>query len=86
RKLSQPYDPRRWIRKIPVSLGAPMVTRKIATKKLQRVQILKFRKEWLIDPGPDGYIDLTRQAIRDIAQAKKDFAARMNEIFATGRK
>ena len=63
-----------------------MVTRKIATKKLQRVQILRFKKEWLVDPGPDGYKDLTRQAIRDIAQAKKDFAARMNEIFATGRK
>ena len=63
-----------------------MVTRKIAAKKLSRVQVLKFKKEWVIDPGPDGYKDLTRQAIRDIAQAKKDFAARVNEIFATGRK
>lgn len=63
-----------------------MVTRKIATKKLSRVSVLKFKKEWVVDPGPDGYKDLTRQAIRDIAQAKKDFAARVNEIFATGRK
>jgi hypothetical protein len=63
-----------------------MVTKKFAAKKLSRVQILKFKKEWIIDPGPDGYKDLTRQAIRDIAQAKKDFAARVNEIFATGRK
>ena len=63
-----------------------MVTRKIATKKLSRVSVLKFKKEWIIDPGPDGYKDLTRQAIRDINQAKKDFAARVNEIFASGRK
>lgn len=63
-----------------------MVTRRIATKKLQRAQILRFKKEWVVDPGPDGYKDLTRQAIRDIAQAKKDFAARINEILATGRK
>jgi hypothetical protein len=60
-----------------------MVTK---ARKLSRVQILKFKKEWLIDPGPDGYKDLTRQAIRDIAQAKKEFTARINEIFATGRK
>ena len=60
-----------------------MVTK---ARKLSKVQILKFKKEWLIDPGPDGYKDLTRQAIRDIAQAKKDFAARVNEIFTTGRK
>ena len=63
-----------------------MVTRKLATKKLSRVSVLKFKREWIIDPGPDGYKDLTRQAIRDIAQAKKDFAARVNEIFAAGRK
>ena len=60
-----------------------MVTK---ARKLSRVQILKFKKEWLIDPGPDGYKDLTRQAIRDIAQAKKEFTARINEIFAAGRK
>ena len=60
-----------------------MVTK---ARKVPKPQILKFKKEWLIDPGPDGYKDLTRQAIRDIAQAKKDFAARVNEIFATGRK
>ena len=60
-----------------------MVTK---TRKLSKVQVLKFKKEWLIDPGPDGYKDLTRQAIRDIAQAKKEFTARVNEIFKTGRR
>ena len=60
-----------------------MVTK---ARKVPKPQILKFRKEWLIDPGPDGYKDLTRQAIRDIAQAKKEVTARMNEIFRTGRR
>ena len=60
-----------------------MVTR---ARKVPKPQILKFKKEWLIDPGPDGYKDLTRQAIRDIAQAKKEFTARVNEIFKTGRR
>lgn len=62
-----------------------MVTRK-AAKKTTKTSVLKFNKDWLIDPGPDGYKDLTRQAVRDIAQAKRDFAARMNEIFRTGRR
>ena len=63
-----------------------MVTKKFTAKKAAKASILRFRKEWVVDPGPDGYKGLTRQAIRDIAQAKKDFAARVNEIFATGRK
>ncbi len=60
-----------------------MVTK---ARKVPKAQILKFKKEWLIDPGPDGYKDLTRQAIRDIAQAKKEFTARVNEIFKAGRR
>jgi hypothetical protein len=60
-----------------------MVTK---ARKVPKPQILRFKKEWLIDPGPDGYKDLTRQAIRDIAQAKKEFTARVNEIFKTGRR
>ena len=62
-----------------------MVTRK-AVKKTTKTTVLRFNKDWLIDPGPDGYKDLTRQAVRDINQAKKEFAARMNEIFRAGRK
>lgn len=60
-----------------------MVTK---ARKVPKPQILRFKKEWLIDPGPDGYKDLTRQAVRDIAQAKKEFTARVNEIFKTGRR
>jgi len=59
-----------------------MVTKKIATK----VSILKFHPEWFTDPGPEIKKRLTAVAQRELAQAKKDFQARVNEILAKGQK
>jgi hypothetical protein len=64
-----------------------MVTVKRATtKKLATIDVTKFHPEWFTDPGPEIAKILTRKAQADLAKAKKDFAKRVNEILATGRK
>jgi len=63
-----------------------MVTRKIATKVATKASVLKFNPEWFTDPGPQIKQRLTAAAQRELAQAKKDFQARVNEILAKGQK
>jgi len=66
--------------------GAKMVTRKIATKVATKASVLKFHPEWFTDPGPEIRKILTAAAQRELAQAKKEFQARVNEILAKGQK
>ena len=63
-----------------------MVTRKIATKVATKASILKFNPDWFTDPGPKFKDILTAAAQRELAQAKREFQARVNEILAKGRK
>ena len=60
-----------------------MVTKKKATTK---IAVLKFNPEWFSDPPPPFFKNLDRAVIREIAQAKKDFTARMKEILARGQR
>ena len=64
-----------------------MVTvKRPATKKLTTIDVTRFHPEWFTDPGPEIAKVLTKRAQADLARAKKDFAKRVNEILATGRK
>ena len=58
-----------------------MVTRKITTK----AAILKFNPEWIKDPPPPFFKGLDRVAIKELAQAKREFTARVKEIIARNR-
>ena len=60
-----------------------MVTKKKATTK---TVVLKFNPEWFSDPPPPFFKNLDRAVIREIAQAKKDFTARLKEILAKGQR
>ena len=63
-----------------------MVTRKAATKVTTKSAILKFNPEWFSDPPPPFFKNLDRAAQRELAQAKKDFQARVKEILARGQR
>jgi hypothetical protein len=56
----------------------------VTTKKRIRASSLKFRKEWVVDPGPEFFkqLGLDRMQQRELTQAKKEFQARVNEILA----
>ena len=58
-----------------------MVTRKATTK----TAVLKWNPKWLVDPVPP-FKNLDRALQRELAQAKKDFAAKVNEILAKGQR
>jgi len=62
-----------------------MVTRKIATKVATKASVLKFHPEWFTDPGPE-ILNLKASAVKELARAKKEFAQRVNEILAKGRR
>jgi len=62
-----------------------MVTRKIATKVATKASVLKFNPEWFTDPGPE-ILNLKASAVKELAKAKKEFAQRVNEILAKGRR
>ena len=62
-----------------------MVTRKITTKAVSKTAVLKFHPEWFTDPGPD-VLNLKASAVKELEKAKKDFAKRVNEILAKGRR
>ena len=62
-----------------------MVTRRITTKAVSKASVLRFNPEWFTDPGPE-ILGLKPAAVRELAKAKKDFAKRVNEILAKGRK
>jgi len=63
-----------------------MVTKKKATKKATRTVVLKFNPEWFSDPPPPFFKNLDRAVIRELAQAKKEFTARVKEILVKGQR
>jgi hypothetical protein len=56
------------------------------SKKATKTAVLKFRPEWISDPPPPFFKNLDRAVIREIAQAKKDFTARVKDILAKGQR
>jgi len=65
-----------------------MATKK-ATKKAGISPIsakLKFNPEWFSDPVPPFFRNLDPRALKELAAAKKEFAARVNEILAKGQR
>ena len=63
-----------------------MVTKKKAAKKAGGLQAkLKFNPEWIKDPVPPFFKNLNREAIRELATAKREFANRVKEILARGQ-
>lgn len=63
-----------------------MVTRKAATKVATKASVLKFNPEWFSDPPPPFFANLNKAAQRELAAAKKEFAARVKEIIAKGQR
>ena len=59
-----------------------VTTKKKATTK---TAVLKFNPEWFSDPPPPFFKNLDRSVIRELAQAKKEFAARVKEILVKGQ-
>ena len=59
-----------------------MVTKKKATKKV----VLKFNPEWFSDPPPPFFKNLDKAVIKELAQAKKDFTARVKDILVKGQR
>jgi len=60
-----------------------VTTKKKATTK---TAVLKFNPEWFSDPPPPFFKNLDRSVIRELAQAKKEFAARVKEILVKGQR
>lgn len=46
---------------------------------------LRFNPEWFSDPVPP-FKNLGAKVLKDLAAAKKDFAARVNEILEKGQR
>ena len=63
-----------------------MVTKKAATKVATKAAILRFNPEWFSDPPPPFFKNLDRVAQRQLAQAKREFQARVKEILAKGQR
>ena len=61
-----------------------MATKKAAKKRGPASTILRFKKEWIFDPGPE-WLRLNRAALTRINQLKEDFAKRVNEVIKTGQ-
>ena len=59
-----------------------MVTKKKATK----TAVLKFRPEWFSDPPPPFFKNLDKAVIKELAQAKKEFTARVKDILVRGQR
>jgi hypothetical protein len=55
-------------------------------KAATKASILKFNPEWIKDPVPPFFKNLDRVAQRELAAAKRDFAARVKEILAKGQR
>ena len=55
-------------------------------KAATKATILKFNPEWIKDPVPPFFKNLDRVAQRELAAAKKEFAARVKEILAKGQR
>ncbi|HEY6804439.1 MAG TPA: hypothetical protein VI306_12755 [Pyrinomonadaceae bacterium] len=50
-----------------------------------KTPILKFDPKWIVDPGPEGFKLLNKAVVKEIAQAKKEFATRLKDILAKGQ-
>ena len=61
-----------------------MATKKAATKRGPASTILRFKKEWIFDPGPE-WLRINRAALARINQLKEDFAKRVNEAIKAGQ-
>ena len=61
-----------------------MATKKAAKKRGPASTILRFKKEWIFDPGPE-WLRINRAALTRINQLKEDFAKRVNEAIKTGQ-
>ncbi len=58
-----------------------MVAKKISAKLAPK---LVFKKDWVIDPGPELKKVLSAAAIKQLALAKREFGDRVNEILKKG--
>lgn len=63
-----------------------MVAKKPAAKR-QAVSrsVLKFNPDWIKDPVPI-FRNFDKAILKEITQAKRDFAARVNEIIKKGQR
>jgi len=61
-----------------------MVTKKTPTKRASAGSTLKFRKEWIFDPGPE-WLRVNRAAVVRLNQLKEEFAKRANEVINKGQ-
>jgi hypothetical protein len=62
-----------------------MVTKKTTTKVATKASVLKFNPDWVKDEVPP-FVKLDRVAQRELQAAKKEFAKRVNEIFAKAQR
>jgi hypothetical protein len=61
-----------------------MATKKAATKKKALASSLRFRIEWIFDPGPEIF-RINKAAQLQLNKLKADFAKRANEIVTKGQ-
>jgi hypothetical protein len=62
-----------------------MATKKTTTKRAPTSTILRFRKEWIFDPGPE-WLRINREALSRINRLKEDFAKSVNEAIKQGQR
>ncbi|HJZ83234.1 MAG TPA: hypothetical protein VKD91_22895 [Pyrinomonadaceae bacterium] len=60
-----------------------MATKKKAAKK---AAVLRWNPRWIADPPPPFLRQLDKVAVREITQAKKDFAAQVKAALAKGQR
>ena len=61
-----------------------MATKKPAKSSAPTSPTLKFRVEWIFDPGPE-FLRINRAAQAQLNQLKNDFAKRANEVISKGQ-
>lgn len=60
-----------------------MATKKTATTKKSLSSALRFRIEWIFDPGPEIF-QINRAAQAQLNKLKADFTKRANEVINKG--
>jgi hypothetical protein len=61
-----------------------MATKKPVVTKKALASSLRFRIEWIFDPGPDIF-QINRAAQAQLNKMKTDFAKKANEVIAKGQ-
>ena len=56
------------------------------SKKATKTAVLRFKPEWISDPPPPFFKNLDKAVLKQIAQAKKNFAAEVKDILAKGQR